>query len=110
MSQADAAAVQLPDDERPTKWYNIQADLPEPLPPPKDPETGPSRLKSLPELLLAECLRQETSTQRWIPIPSEIQDLYRQAGRPRPLIRAHRLGKRVRAPAAPFLKTEISNP
>ena len=36
MSQADAAVVQLPDDERPTKWYNIQADLPEPLPPPKD--------------------------------------------------------------------------
>src|SRR3989454_547513 len=42
MSQANAVVVQLPDDERPTKWYNIQADLPEPLPPPKDPATGPS--------------------------------------------------------------------
>ena len=91
MSQADAVVVQLPDDERPTKWYNIQADLPEPLPPPKDPATGPSRIKALPDLLIGECLRQENSTQRWIEIPPEIQDLYRQAGRPRPLIRARRL-------------------
>lgn len=110
MSQADAAVVQLPEDERPTRWYNIQADLPEPLPQPKDPETGPSRLKALPELLLAECLRQENSTQRWIEIPSEIQDLYRQAGRPRPLIRARRLEKRLGTPARLYYKTEFYSP
>src|SRR5438093_877372 len=110
MSQADAAVVQLPDDERPTKCYNIQADLPEPLPPPKDPETGPSRLKSLPELLLAECLRQENSTERWIEIPPEVQELYRQAGRPRPLIRAHRLEKRLGTPAHLYYKTEFYSP
>src|SRR3972149_1031772 len=83
----DPLVVHLPEDERPTKWYNIRADLPEPLPPPKDPETGPSRIKSLPELLLGECLRQENATERWIDIPPEIQDLYLQAGRPRPLFR-----------------------
>src|SRR5881398_3702324 len=110
MSQADATVVQLPEDERPTKWYNILADLPEPLPPPKDPETGPSRLKALPELLLAECLRQENSTQRWIDIPQEIQDLYVQAGRPRPLIRAARLEKRLRTPAHLYFKTEFYSP
>src|SRR2546427_798501 len=99
MSQADAFVVQLPDDERPTKWYNIQADLPEPLPPPKDPATGPSRIKALPDLLVGECLRQENSTQRWIDIPTEIQDLYRQAGRPRPLILARPPGGRHRTPA-----------
>src|SRR5256885_16256355 len=107
MSRADAAVVQLPDDERPTKWYNIQADLPEPLPPPKDPETGPSRLKALPELLLAECLRQENSTERWIGIPPEAQELYRQAGRPRPLIRARRLAKRRRTPGDLCDKAEV---
>src|SRR3989442_2009756 len=110
MSKADATVVQLPDDERPTKWYNIQADLPEPLPPPKDPETGPSRLKALPELLLAECLRQENSTERWIGIPPEVQELYRQAGRPRPLIRARRLEKRLGTPAHPYYKTEFYSP
>src|SRR2546429_978056 len=110
MSRADAAVVQLPDDERPTKWYNIQADLPDPLPPPKDPKTGPSRLKSLPELLLAECLRQENSTERWIEIPPEVQELYRQAGRPRPLIRAHRLERRLGTPAQLYYKTEFYSP
>src|SRR5436309_13993304 len=95
MSQADATVVQLPEDERPTKWYNILADLPEPLPPPKDPETGPSRLKALRELLLAECLRQENWTRRWTDIPQETQDVYVQAGRHRPLIRAARLDERA---------------
>src|SRR5438874_11464902 len=107
MSQADATVVQLPEDERPTKWYNILGDLPEPLPPPKDPETGPSRLKSLPELLLAECLRQENSTERWIEIPPEVQELYRQACRPRPLIRAHRLDKRLGKPVHPYYTTDF---
>src|SRR2546422_4449390 len=106
MSQADAIVVQLPDDERPTKWYNIQADLPEPLPPPKDPATGPSRIKALPELLIGECLRQENSTQRWIDIPAEIQDLYRQAGPPRAVIPARPLEERLRPPAPPYFKTE----
>src|SRR2546428_725560 len=110
MSQADTLVVQLPDDERPTKWYNIQADLPEPLPPPKDPATGPSRIKALPGLLIGECLRQENSTQRWIDIPSEIQDLYRQAGRPRALIRARRLEERLGTPARLYYKTEFYSP
>src|SRR2546422_10717501 len=110
MSQADAIVVQLPDDERPTKWYNIQADLPEPLPPPKDPATGPSRIKALPQLLIGECLRQENSTQRWIDIPSEIQDLYRQAGRPRPVIRARRPEGRLGTPARLYYKAGIYSP
>src|SRR5947209_6322574 len=109
MSQADALVVQLPEEERPTKWYNIQADLPEPLPPPRDPETGPSRIKALPELLLAECLRQETSTERWIEIPPEIQDLYRQAGRPRPLIRARRLERVLKTPAKMYYNAEFNS-
>ncbi|HKW43855.1 MAG TPA: TrpB-like pyridoxal phosphate-dependent enzyme [Thermoplasmata archaeon] len=109
MSQEETV-VQLPLDERPTKWYNIQADLPEPLPPPMDPKTGPSRLKTLPDLLLGECLRQESSTQRWIEVPPEIQDLYEQAGRPRPLIRARRLEKRLGTPAHLYYKTEFYSP
>src|SRR5207249_3048759 len=62
------------------------------------------------ELLLAECLRQENSTQRWIDIPQEIQDLYVQAGRPRPLIRAARLEKRLGTPAHLYYKTEFYSP
>jgi len=45
--------VNLSFDEMPKQWYNILADLPEPLPPPQDPPKGPSRLANLPKLLLA---------------------------------------------------------
>jgi len=85
--------IALPTDELPTKWYNIAPDLLEPLPPPKEPETGPSRLEFLGKTMTHECLKQEMTTERWIPIPDEIRELYIQAGRPRPLYRARRLEK-----------------
>ena len=34
----DPEAVVLSPDDMPTRWYNVQADLPEPVPPPKDPD------------------------------------------------------------------------
>jgi len=83
--------ITLPVDELPTKWYNIAPDLPEPLPPPKEPETGPSRLEFLGKTMVHECLRQEMTNERWISIPEEIRELYVQAGRPRPLYRARKL-------------------
>jgi tryptophan synthase beta chain len=85
--------ILLPVDELPTKWYNIIPDLPTPFPPPKEPETGPSRMEFLGKTMVHECLGQEMSTERWIPIPEEIRELYIQAGRPRPLYRAKKLEK-----------------
>lgn len=87
----DSTQISLPVDELPKKWYNIAPDLPEPLPPPKEPETGPSRLEFLKSTMIGECLKQESSSQRWIQIPEAIRSLYVQAGRPRPLYRARRL-------------------
>jgi tryptophan synthase beta chain len=87
--------IALPTDELPTKWYNIIPDLPEPLPPPKEPETGPSRMEFLGKTMTHECLGQEMSKERLIPIPEEIRELYIQAGRPRPLYRAQRLEKHL---------------
>jgi len=87
--------ITLPTNELPTKWYNITPNLPEPLPPPKEPETGPSRLEFLRKTMVHECLGQEMSNERWIPIPEEIRELYIQAGRPRPLYRARKLEKHL---------------
>jgi tryptophan synthase beta chain len=87
--------IALPVDDLPTKWYNIGPDLPEPLPPPKEPEIGPSRLEFLGKTMTHECLRQEMTTERWIPIPDEIREMYIQAGRPRPLYRARKLEKNL---------------
>ena len=102
--------VTLPPEEMPRKWYNILPDLPEQLPPPQDPETGESRIKALPEILLGECLKQEFSTERWIDIPEELIELYMQAGRPRPMFRALSLEKRLGTPARMYYKGEFFSP
>jgi|UniRef100_A0A7C3Z3H6 tryptophan synthase beta chain len=102
--------VNLTLDEMPRQWYNIIPDLPEPLPPPKDPEEGPSRIKNLPNLLLDECLKQEMSQETWITIPEELILLYSQAGRPRPLFRALNLEKRLETPAQLYYKGEFFSP
>ena len=85
--------IPLPVDQLSKKWYNIIPDLPEPLPPPKEPPEGPSRMEFLARTMIKECLRQENSTERWIPIPEEIREMYIQVGRPRPLYRARGLEK-----------------
>jgi tryptophan synthase beta chain len=103
--QANLSVEQIP-----KQWYNILPDLPEPLPPPKDPETGESRIKVLPEMLIGECLKQEFSEERWIDIPEELQELYAQAGRPRPLFRAFNLEKSLDTPARLYYKGEFFSP
>ncbi|MFQ5986258.1 MAG: TrpB-like pyridoxal phosphate-dependent enzyme [Thermoplasmata archaeon] len=102
--------IQLPLEERPRSWYNVLPDLPEPLPPPKDPEKGQPRLKRLEEVLLRNARKQETSQERWIPIPDGILDLYEQAGRPRPLFRARRLEEQLGTPARLYYKAEFYSP
>jgi len=94
----------------PKAWYNIIPDLPEPLPQPKDPEEGESRIKNLPNLLLEECLKQEFSDKRYIDIPEDLLELYAQAGRPRPLFRAYNLEKKLDTPAKLYYKAELFSP
>jgi len=74
-------------------WYNILPDLPEPLPPPKEPGDGTSRIKFMQRVMSRTCFSQESSSKSRIPIPDEVMKLYVQAGRPRPLYRARRLEK-----------------
>ncbi len=102
--------IRLTVDELPKRWYNILPDLPEPLPPPQDPDDGPSRVQNLPNLLIGACLGQEFSTDSWIDIPEDLQDLYKQAGRPRPLFRAFGLEKALGTPARLYYKSEFYSP
>ena len=102
--------IELPVDDLPKSWYNILPDLPQPLPPPKEPETGPSRLEFLSKVMVKKCLEQENSDQSWVPIPEEIRELYIQAGRPRPLSRARRLEKFLKTPAHLYWKREDLSP
>ena len=100
----------LSEQEIPRKWYNIQADLPYPVPPYIHPATGkpvgPDDLLSLFPLPLIE---QEVSRQRWIDIPEEILDIYC-LWRPTPLVRARRLEKILKTPANIYYKNEGVSP
>ena len=94
----------LDEKEMPTSWYNIQADLPEPLPPLLHPGTKEPTI--LPPPLFANALNeQEFSKERWIEIPEEVQTIYR-TWRPTILHRAHRLEKALDTPAKIFYKYE----
>lgn len=98
-------------DEMPTSWYNIQADLPEPLPPPLDPGTmQPIDPALLERIFGKELVRQEVATERYIKIPDEVFDAYLALPRPTPLYRAKRLEKRLKTPAQIYFKCEHFSP
>ena len=100
----------LDEKEMPTHWYNIQADLPEPLPPGLHPGTGkPLTPDDLTPLFPMELIMQDVSTERWIEIPEEVRDIY-QLWRPTTLFRAHRLEKALDTPARIFYKYEGTSP
>lgn len=101
---------ELPDEEMPQAWYNIIPDLPSEMPPPKDPEEGPSRMDELPNVFSKEVLNQEMSSKRHIKIPEEVRKLYRKAGRPRPLVRAKALEDELGTPAKLYYKSEFESP
>jgi len=110
MSKTELKAV-LSQDELPRNYYNIQHDLPEPLPPPLDPRTmQPMSPEPLLRLFAKECIMQEVSTQEFIPIPDEVREAYLRLGRPTPMYRATRLERELKTPAKIYFKREDLNP
>ncbi len=100
----------LSEDEIPKKWYNIQADLPTPLDPPRHPQTKePLKPEDLAPIFPMELIKQEVSAERWIPIPDEIREIYR-LWRPSPLYRAKRLEEKLNTPARIYYKWEGVSP
>jgi tryptophan synthase beta chain len=100
----------LDEADMPTQWYNVVADLPEPPPPPLHPGTGePVGPEDLAPLFPMALIEQEVSGERYIPIPDEVQEVYR-LWRPSPLFRAHRLEKALGTPARIYDKYEGVSP
>jgi tryptophan synthase beta chain len=100
----------LGEEQIPTHWYNLAADLPAPPPPPLHPGTlqpiGPEALAPLFPMAL---IGQEVSQEREIPIPDEVRDVYR-LWRPTPLYRARRLERFLDTPARIYYKYEGVSP
>ncbi len=107
---SDSVKYLLDETRIPKSWYNIAADLPEPLPPVLHPGTkqpiGPEDLAPLFPMAL---IQQEVSTEREIEIPEPVRDIYRQ-WRPSPLFRARRLEKALDTPARIYDQYEGVSP
>ncbi|MEP7019257.1 MAG: TrpB-like pyridoxal phosphate-dependent enzyme [Pseudonocardiales bacterium] len=100
----------LGEDEQPTQWYNLLADLPNPPPPVLHPGTlQPIGPDDLAPLFPMDLIAQEVSTERYIDIPGAVLDVYR-LWRPSPMYRAHRLEKALGTPARIYYKYEGVSP
>ncbi|MDQ2085490.1 TrpB-like pyridoxal phosphate-dependent enzyme [Herbivorax sp. ANBcel31] len=109
MSKKDVRKVILEENEIPKKWYNILADMPNK----PDPYVSSMTNKiATPDELQAifpkELIKQENSSERWIDIPDEVREMYRQ-WRPSPLYRAEGLEKLLDTPARIYYKYEGIN-
>ena len=106
----DQTKYLLDESEMPTQLYNLIPDLPAPPPPPLHPGTGqPIGPEDLAQLFPMALILQEVSTDSWIDIPEEVQDIYR-LWRPSPLYRARRLEKALGTPAHIYYKYEGVSP
>ncbi|HOE97301.1 MAG TPA: TrpB-like pyridoxal phosphate-dependent enzyme [Candidatus Sumerlaeota bacterium] len=106
----DEKKIILPERELPTHWYNLAADLPEPLQPPRHPAThAPLTPAELAPLFAEALIEQELSTERWIEIPTAVREAYR-VWRPSPLFRATGLEAALETPAEIWCKWEGVSP
>jgi len=100
--------VELPEDEIPTAWYNINADIHKcgfkvPFPPPT-----PGFFNAL-RFFPPSAISQELSHDRWIRIPDELIEIYK-IWRPTPFYRARKLEEYLKTPARIYYKNEYVSP
>jgi tryptophan synthase beta chain len=100
----------LPQADIPAAWYNVLADLPEPLPPPLHPGTKePVSLEMMTAIFPENLVMQEMTQERWVEIPAPVREIYT-LWRPTPLLRAVRLEKALQTPAHIYYKYEGDSP
>ena len=100
----------LPESEMPKAWYNIVADMPNKPMPCLDPQTKqPVTFEAMSRIFGEELVRQELSTERYIEIPDEVQELYK-IWRPTPVVRAYNLERMLDTPAKIYFKNEGVSP
>lgn len=101
----------LPEDEIPTQWYNIQADMVnKPLPPLNPATKEPLKPEDLFPIFAEELCKQELDqTNAWYDIPEEVREMYKYY-RSTPLVRAYGLEKALGTPAHIYFKNESVSP
>lgn len=100
----------LDDKSLPESWYNVVPDLPFGLAPPLNPATRqPVGPEAFAQIFPEEIIRQEVTTDSYVPIPEEVREIYT-LWRPTPLLRARRLEKVLDTPAHIYYKYEGGSP
>ena len=102
--------IYLNEEEMPTAWYNLRADMVNKPAPLLNPETlQPMTQEELSVIFCEELARQELDdSNAYIEIPQEIRDFYKMY-RPAPLVRAYCLEKKLGTPAKIYYKFEGNN-
>ncbi|MFO7836872.1 MAG: TrpB-like pyridoxal phosphate-dependent enzyme [Candidatus Thorarchaeota archaeon] len=108
---AISTKITLDKEDVPKEYVNILPYLQSPLPPPLDPKTeepvGPEALMAI---FAEECVRQEMSEKKRIPIPEPVREALIHYSRPTPLQRARRLERALDTPAKIYFKREDVSP
>jgi tryptophan synthase beta chain len=104
-----ATRIMLEENEIPTHWYNVVADMPNAPLPSLGPDGKPVGPEQMGVIFPDTVLEQEMSTERWIAIPEAVREAYR-LWRPTPLIRAVRLEQALGTPAKIYYKYEGVSP
>ena len=101
----------LTEQEIPTEWYNIQADMVnKPLPPLNPATKEPLSAEDLFPIFAEELARQEVNqVDPWIHIPEPVRDMYKYY-RSTPLVRAYGLEEALGTPAHIYFKNESVSP
>jgi tryptophan synthase beta chain len=100
----------LHENQMPTHWYNILADMNNPPPPYRHPATLElMKPEDLVPVFPQPLIEQEASGERWIEIPDQVQDILKM-WRPAPLYRAYRWEKELDTPAKIYFKWEGVSP
>lgn len=101
----------LQEQDIPTAWYNIVADMKNKPLPMLNPQTKqPMKEEDLYPLFSKAASHQEmNTTDAWIEIPDEVRELYK-VWRPTPLVRAYGLEKALDTPAHIYFKNESVSP
>jgi len=100
----------LSEDEMPTQYYNVRADMEKKPAPLLNPGTlKPITAEELEPIFCKELVKQELdTTHRHIDIPEEIREFYKMY-RPSPLVRAYCLEEKLQTPAKIYYKFEGNN-
>lgn len=101
----------LQEQDIPTAWYNVMADMKRKPRPMINPATKqPLKAEDLYPLFSKAASDQElNTTDAWIEIPDEVREMYR-IWRPTPLVRARGLEKALDTPAHIYFKNESVSP